>query len=131
MIKSPRGFALAIITFLFAAIFPAIALAPARAALPDTVHLTVHYQRTASDYKDWNVYLWRDLPGTTNDKEVSAAGFPFASQDTFGAIAKVDVAGLSTFDGLGIILRKGAWVEKEGSIDRFVTAFDATGSAEI
>lgn len=131
MVKSPRAIASASIVFLVAAIFPAIALAPARAALPDTVHLTVHYQRTASDYKDWNVYLWRDLPGTTNDKEVSAAGFPFASQDTFGAIAKIDVAGLSTFDGLGIILRKGAWVEKEGSIDRFITAFDANASAEV
>ena len=131
MNKRTRRTALATVAFLVAAISPAIWLATAQAALPDTVHLTVHYQRNAADYKDWNVYLWRDLPGSANDKEVSPSGFPFASQDTFGAIAKIDVTGLATFNGLGIILRRGAWVEKEGSIDRFITDFDANGNAEI
>lgn len=119
------------ITVLLAAFAPAISQSPAEAALPDTVHLTVHYQRTAADYKDWNVYLWRDLPGTANDKEVSATGFPFTGQDSFGVIANIDVTGLATFDGLGIILRRGAWLEKEGSIDRFITTFDANGKAEV
>jgi pullulanase len=131
MIKNPRRSALATAILLIAAITPALWLSPARAALPETVHLTVHYQRSAADYKDWNVYLWRDLPGTAGDKEVSAAGFPLTSKDNFGVVTQIDVSGMATFDGLGIILRKGAWVEKEGSIDRFITTFDATGSAEI
>ena len=95
-------------------------LAPVRAALPDTVHLTIHYQRTNADYTDWNVYLWKDLPGSANDKEVSAAGFPFQSEDSFGKIAKIDVTGTAAFDQIGIIIRRGAWAEKEGSLDDFI-----------
>ncbi|MEI6763030.1 MAG: type I pullulanase [Actinomycetes bacterium] len=106
-------------------------LAPVRAALPDTVHLTIHYQRAAADYTDWNVYLWRDMAGTANDKEVSAAGFPFQSEDAFGKVAKIDVTGTATFAQIGIIIRRGAWLEKEGSIDRFLTNFDATGNSEV
>ena len=131
MIKISRPIILASISLLVAASIPAIGLTSAEAALPDTVHLTVHYQRTASDYKDWNVYLWRDLPGTANDKEVSAAGISFTGQDNFGVIATTDVTGVAAFDGLGIIIRRGAWVEKEGSMDRFITAFDSNANAEV
>jgi len=131
MIKISRPIFLAAISLLLAGIVPAISLTSAQAALPDTVHLTVHYQRTVSDYKDWNVYLWRDLPGTANDKEVSATGIAFTAQDDFGAIATTDISGVASFDGLGIIIRRGAWVEKEGSIDRFITAFDSSGKAEV
>lgn len=131
MVKSSRRIAQVTISLLLTALAPAIWQTPAQAALPDTIHLTVHYQRNASDYKDWNVYLWRDLPGTANDKEVSAAGFPLDGKDDFGSIAKIDVTGLASFDGVGIILRKGAWVEKEGSIDRFINTFDANGNAEV
>ena len=126
-----RRTALATVVLLVATILPAFWLAPARAALPDTVHLTIHYQRTTSDYKDWNVYLWKDLPGTANDKEVSAAGIAFTGKDAFGVIATTDVTGLATFDQVGFIIRLGAWVQKEGSTDRFISTFDANGSAEI
>ena len=119
------------ISLLVASLIPALANQSAQAALPDTVHLTVHYQRSASDYQNWNVYLWKDLPGTANDKEVSAAGFPFSGTDSYGAIVKIDVTSMATFNQLGFIIRKGAWVEKDGSTDRFVPAFDADGNAEI
>ncbi len=131
MIIAPRRTLLLAFALIMALVQPAFWLAPAQAALPDTVHLTIHYQRTASDYKDWNVYLWKDLPGSANDKEVSAAGFAFAGKDAFGAIATTDVTGLATFDQLGFIIRLGAWVQKEGSTDRFITNFDANGNAEI
>ncbi|MEI6294449.1 MAG: type I pullulanase [Actinomycetes bacterium] len=131
MIIAPRRTLLLAFALITALVQPASWLAPAQAALPDTVHLTIHYQRTASDYKDWNVYLWKDLPGSANDKEVSAAGFAFAGKDAFGAIATTDVTGLATFDQLGFIIRLGAWVQKEGSTDRFITNFDANGNAEI
>ena len=131
MANSKRRIAISTISVLLGAVLPAIWLTPVRAALPDTVHLTVHYQRTNADYKDWNVYLWKDLPGSSNDKEVSAAGVAFTGQDDFGVIAKMDVTSLATFDQLGIIIRKGSWVEKEGSIDRFITTFDSNGNAEV
>jgi pullulanase len=131
MVKTQRRATLLTFSFLFTSLLPVIAEPSAYAALPDTVHLTVHYQRPASDYQNWNVYLWRDLPGTANDKEVSANGFPFTSTDAYGGLAKIDVTGMATFNQLGFIIRKGAWVEKDGGTDRFVPAFDANGNAEI
>ena len=110
---------------------PVIWSTSARAALPDTVHLTIHYQRPAGDYKNWNAYLWRDLPGSASDKEVSATGIAFDGKDDFGVIAKTDVTGLANFDQLGIIIRLGAWLEKDGGIDRFITSIDANGNAEV
>ena len=131
MFITVRRTALVTVSLIIAALQPAIWLPAAHAALPDTVHLTIHYQRSAADYKDWNVYLWRDLPGSANDKEVSAAGFPFTGTDSFGVIANIDVTGLSSFNQLGIIIRKGAWVEKDGGIDRFISTFDSNGNAEV
>ena len=131
MFITVRRTALVTVSLLIAALQPAIWLPAAHAALPDTVHLTIHYQRSAADYKDWNVYLWRDLPGTANDKEVSAAGFPFTGTDSYGVIANIDVTGLSSFNQIGIIIRKGAWVEKDGGIDRFISTFDSNGNSEV
>ena len=131
MFKKSRRTALLTATLLIASAVPIIAVPNAQAALPDTVHLTVHYQRSASDYPNWNIYLWRDLPGSANDKEVSAAGFPFTSNDSYGAVATIDVTGMAAFNQLGFIVRKGAWVEKDVGTDRFVPAFDANGNAEI
>ncbi len=126
-----RQRALLTLALIVALVQPALWLAPARATLPDTAHLTIHYQRSASDYKDWNVYLWKDLPGTSNDKGVSDTGFTFTGKDSFGVIATADVTGLATFDQLGFIIRLGVWVQKEGSIDRFISTFDSNGNAEI
>jgi pullulanase len=131
MIQRPHRAMLLTFSLVLALVQPVLWLAPARAALPDTVHLTIHYQRTASDYKDWNAYLWKDLPGTANDKEVSAAGISFTGKDAFGVIATTDVTGMATFDQVGFIIRLGAWVQKEGGTDRFISTFDANGSAEI
>ena len=131
MFITVRRTALVTVSLLITALQPAIWLPAAHAALPDTVHLTIHYQRSAGDYKDWNAYLWRDLPGTANDKEVSAAGFAFTGTDSFGVIANIDVTGVSSFNQLGIIIRKGAWVEKDGGIDRFISTFDSNGNAEV
>ena len=131
MFKKSRRTALLTASLLIAIAVPIIAVPNAQAALPDTVHLTVHYQRSASDYPNWNIYLWRDLPGSANDKEVSAAGFPFTSNDSYGAVATIDVTGMAAFNQLGFIVRKGAWVEKDVGTDRFVPAFNANGNAEI
>jgi len=131
MFISKRRSTMLTLSLLVASVLPLTTLQSAHAALPDTLHLTVHYQRPANDYQNWNVYLWRDLPGTANDKEVSANGFPFTSTDAYGAIATIDVTGMAAFNQLGFIIRKGAWVEKDGGTDRFVPSFDANGSAEI
>ena len=78
--KSPSNLIRLYLVFLSAlALIPISFVQAADSPIPETVHLTVHYQRNASDYTDWNVYLWRDVTGS-GDKEVSAAGFPFTSE---------------------------------------------------
>ena len=89
------------------------ATASSASALPDNVTLTVHYNRTAGDYETWNVYLWRNVDGN-GDKEVKASGFDFTAEDDFGKIAVAQVDGMANFKDLGFIIRKGAWVKKEG-----------------
>ncbi len=129
--KSPgKLFRIYLVVVSALALIPMSAVRAADSPIPDTVHLTVHYQRNASDYTDWNVYLWRDVTGS-GDKEVAATGFPFTSDDFYGKVAHIDVNGMTNFRGLGIIIRRGAWLSKDIADDRFVTAFDSTGSAEI
>jgi len=112
------------------------ATASSASALPDNVTLTVHYNRTAGDYEGWNVYLWRNVDGN-GDKEVKASGFDFTTEDDFGKIAVAQVDGMAPFKDLGFIIRKGAWVKKEGPAcgptkngDRFATIAES-GIAEI
>lgn len=105
-------------------------------AMPDKVKLTVHYNRTAGDYDTWNVYLWKNLDGN-GDKGLAEAGYPFATTDDFGMIATADVDGMTGFKDIGFIIRKGAWVKKEGAScgptkngDRFAS-FNDSGVTEI
>ena len=105
-------------------------------AFPDSVHVTVHYNRTNGDYTTWNLYLFRNNDGSS-DKEVASAGFDFSGTDSFGAIATADFTGMTGYKDVGWIIRKGAWVSKEGSNcgptsngDRFVSP-DNAGNAEI
>ncbi len=130
---------------LIAAIFALIALiasvvsaAPAQAALPDTVNVTIHYARSASDYEGWGVFLWKNM-NTGNDAGSGLTTDPtFTSTDSYGAIAQFTVTGLTGFDSLGFIIRQNnAWASvdrdqkawKNGG-DRFISTF-TNGSAEI
>ena len=128
--------AIGFIVSLFMAFGFISATASSASALPDNVKLTVHYNRTAGDYEGWNVYLWRNVDGN-GDKEVKADGFAFTDTDDFGQIAVADVSGMAAFKDLGFIIRKGAWVKKEGPAcgpakngDRFATIAES-GIAEI
>ena len=88
--------------------FPTIA----SGANPETVKLTVHYQRVEADYSSWNLWIWKNkLTGT--DEPVSTTGVQFTSDDAYGKIAKVELTGMDKFDDLGIIVRKGEWLSKD------------------
>ena len=126
--NSRIGLAFSLILSLFASFFVS---APAAALESDTVNLTVHYQRPAGDYENWNVYLWRNDDAANKDQEVDPNGFKFESDDAFGKVAKIKVTGMKPYKNLGLIIRKGAWVAKDVSVDRFIEKFDANGNAEI
>ena len=106
--------------------FPAIS----NAANPETIKLTVHYQRTEPDYATWNLWIWKNMI-TGADVDVNKAGVQFTGEDAYGKIAKVDINGMDKFDNLGIIVRKGEWLSKDVPDDRFITKFGADGVTEI
>ena len=113
--------------FLILAIgFPSIS----SAANPETVKLTVHYQRTEADYASWNLWIWKNML-TGADVDVNKAGVQFTGEDAYGKIATVDIPGMDKFDNLGIIVRKGEWLSKDVPDDRFITKFGADGVTEI
>ena len=102
----------------------------ASAANPETVKLTVHYQRVEADYTSWNLWLWKNV-ATGTDVDVSKTGVQFTGDDAYGKVATVEISGMDKFDNLGIIVRKGEWLSKDVPDDRFITKFGADGVTEI
>ncbi len=100
-------------------------------ATPSTVHLTIHYQRPGDDYTGWNLWLWKNVPGTAGDVTVSTSGVEFNGSDSFGKVLTIDIPGMQNFDNVGFIVRLNNWVSKDISDDRFISNFDANGNAEI
>jgi pullulanase len=122
-------------TVLIASILAMLTSAPATAALPDTVNLTVHYNRTNGDYDGWNLWLWQN-----KDSGADGAGssVKFSEpDDAFGKVAKYSLKGMSAYDSVGIIVRLNEWAKKDTASswpnggDRFIVDFDASGTAEI
>jgi pullulanase len=106
--------------------FPSIA----SGAIPETIKLTIHYQRVEADYSSWNLWLWKNKE-TGTDVDVSKTGVQFTGDDAYGKIATVEITGMDKFDNLGIIVRKGEWLSKDVPDDRFISKFGADGVTEI
>ena len=102
----------------------------ATAANPAVVKLTIHYQRPSADYANWNAWLWRNVT-TGSDSDVDKNGVLFTADDDFGKVAVVSIDNMDKFENIGIIMRKGAWDSKDISVDRFITKFNADGTAEV
>ena len=106
---------------------------PAASAIsPSTIKITVHYQRTASDYTDWDLWMWRN-PWNGDDPNVDSKGVKFTDEDKFGKIAVVSVNGLDKYTSIAFIVRRGGdgWLEKDIKEDRFIEKFASDGTAEI
>jgi pullulanase len=124
------------ISALFALILSFFSGSAALAAIPDTVTVTVHYHRTASDYDNWNVFTWKNL---NSGNDGSSPTFPFTGTDSFGAVVTFSVDAMSNYDNLGFILRPGSdWNKADrdqknwpANGDRFISSFDSSGKAEI
>lgn len=128
-IKAPRTQKLISLAL---AIFVVVVALPssARAANPASVTLTVHYQRPAGDYTGWELWLWKNVSAGT-DVNVNNDGVKFTDEDAFGKVVTLTVDGMDKFENIGIIVRKGAWIEKDVASDRFITKFGSDGKTEI
>jgi pullulanase len=103
---------------------------PASAA-PDSVTLTVHYQRPGGDYNGWNLWIWKNSDNNSLDTPVSQTGVQFTGTDDFGKVVTLTIDGMKNFKDIGIIVRLNDWVAKDINDDRFITEFDSSGKAEI
>ena len=100
-------------------------------AAPETVTLTVHYQRPGGDYKGWNLWIWKNSDNNSLDAPISQTGVQFTGDDDFGKSVTVKIEGMKTFKDVGIIVRLNDWAAKDINDDRFITEFDANGNAEV
>jgi hypothetical protein len=106
---------------------------PAASAIsPSKIKITVHYQRAASDYTDWDLWMWR-FPWNGDDPNVDSKGVKFTEADKFGKIAIVSVDGLDKYTSIAFIVRRGGdgWLEKDITEDRYIEKFASDGTAEI
>lgn len=92
-----------------------------KASVP-TTEVYVHYYRYGGDYGTWNVWLWQHEPTSKG-----GASFSLADDDTDetynygGKVAKIALTGdLAGATKVGLIVRRGEWLEKDNDADRFV-----------
>jgi len=103
---------------------------PATAA-PDSVTLTIHYQRPGGDYNGWNLWIWKNSDNNSLDTPISQTGVQFTGADDFGKYVTVTIDGMKNFKDIGIIVRLNDWAAKDINDDRFITDFDSSGKAEV
>ena len=103
---------------------------PALAA-PDSIKLTIHYQRPGGDYTGWNLWIWKNSDNDSLDKPVSTSGVQFTGDDDFGKYVTITIDGMKDYKNLGIIVRLNDWAAKDVNDDRFINDFDSNGNAEV
>ncbi|NBP22403.1 MAG: hypothetical protein EBV39_03195, partial [Actinobacteria bacterium] len=69
---------------------------PALAA-PDSIKLTVHYQRPGGDYNGWNLWIWKNSDNNSLDTPISQTGVKFTDTDDFGKVVTVNIDGMKNF----------------------------------
>ncbi len=90
------------------------------------VTLNVHYYRFDENYKDWDIWSWLD--GVKGGE-----GYSLEGKDNFGNLSKITYENTKNADprGIGIIVRKPDWSDKDIEHDRFINLAYANNNGEI
>ena len=90
--------------------------------------LVVHYYRFDGNYTGWNLWLWQNEPVSGN-----GLAYQFDGEDSFGKVKTLTLAGtnLEGSTRVGIIVRKGEWVEKDVDLDRFIDMSNPNAQGEV
>jgi pullulanase len=93
-----------------------------------TSTLIVNYYRFDGNYTDWDLWLWPHQPTAGN-----GGAYDFDGETGFGKILTLTLAGspLEGSTSIGLIARKGEWVEKDVGIDRFVDLTNPNDNGEV
>ena len=83
-----------------------------------TTKVRIHYTRANHDYTDWDVWAWAYEPVS-----MEGAAYDFSFYDSYGVIADINLSSVdSTLETtkIGVIIRKGEWLEKDINKDRHI-----------
>ncbi|ELC8441393.1 type I pullulanase [Clostridium perfringens] len=92
----------------------------------DKVTLNLHYYRFDGNYDNWDIWAWLD--GVKGGE-----GYPLSLEDDYGKLSTIVYDGVKDADprGIGIIVRRPDWSDKDGHVDRFINLAYANNTGEI
>ncbi|MEG2108403.1 MAG: type I pullulanase [Clostridium sp.] len=92
----------------------------------DKVTLNLNYYRFDGKYNDWDIWSWLD--GVKGGE-----GYKLTTDTNYGKLAKITYEEVKNADprGIGIIVRKPDWSDKDGHNDRFINLAYANNKGEI
>ncbi|MDO4534351.1 MAG: type I pullulanase [Clostridium perfringens] len=92
----------------------------------ENVKLNLHYYRFDESYDNWDVWSWLDgIKG--------GEGYDFTSDDSYGKIATINYENVINADerGIGVIIRRPDWSNKDIETDRFINLAYANNDGVI
>lgn len=94
----------------------------------DATTLHIHYYRFANDYEGWTLWLWPNEP-------VDGAGqsYNYSDEDDFGKLLTLTLDDTNMKDStkIGIISKRGDWVEKDIDMDRYIDLTNPDDLGEV
>lgn len=92
----------------------------------ENVKLNLHYYRFDENYENWDVWSWLD--GVKGGE-----GYSFTSEDNYGKIATINYENVVDADGrgIGVIIRRPDWSNKDVETDRFINLAYANNDGVI
>lgn len=93
--------------------------------------LKIHYYRYGDDYADWSIWLWPER------QEGKVFYFDEENgelkKDDFGVVATINLIGTpyQNKSRIGILLRRGNWVEKDVEFDRYIEVPSTTADGVL
>lgn len=76
------------------------------------VNLKVHYFRFDNNYSNWDLWMW-PLNG-------NGSAYEFNSTDNYGEVASYTLDNMEGVSGMGVIVRKPDWSEKDVDVNRTI-----------
>ena len=93
--------------------------------------LKIHYYRYGDDYADWSIWLWPER------QEGKVFYFDEENgelkKDDFGVVATINLIGTpyQNKSRIGILIRRGNWVEKDVEFDRYIEVPSTTADGVL
>ena len=110
------------ILVLFLMLFSVAGLVQQIEAAEATTDIYLHYYRFGGDYDNWNVWGWQNEPTSEEGAQFDFVTDETAAEYNFGGVvATINIDDtFSDITKMGLLIRKGNWLEKDVATDRFI-----------